>query len=58
MTINLPLAAIFAAAAVAVSFGTFVAASSDAEARPCRMINIGTPSNPRLVKDPGCSSGR
>ncbi|MCF3933633.1 hypothetical protein L1787_09435 [Acuticoccus sp. M5D2P5] len=27
-------------------------------ARTCPMINIGTPSKPRLVKDPACSSGR
>jgi hypothetical protein len=58
MRLTLPLAAIFATAVVSASFGALVAASSDAEAAPCRMINIGTPSKPRYVKDPGCSSGR
>jgi len=24
---------------------------------PCRQINIGTPENPRFVKDPACGSG-
>lgn len=59
MRVTLPLAAIVAATvAAAAGFGTVVAVSSDAEAAPCRMINIGTPSKPRYVKDPGCSSGR
>jgi hypothetical protein len=58
MRVTLPLAAIFAAAVVSASFGALVAASSDAEAASCRMINIGTPSKPRYVKDPCCSSGR
>lgn len=26
--------------------------------RSCPLVNVGTPSRPRLVKDPGCSSGR
>lgn len=24
---------------------------------PCRQINIGTPDNPRFIKDPACGSG-
>lgn len=54
---RLAAALVLCVATLIASFGALVIASSEAEAQ-CRMINIGTPEKPRLVKDPACGSGR